>query len=151
MPHDYEALFEESAPSIWRVMYAVSGGRRDIAEEAVAESFARAIEHSESIRDPLPWIYRTAFRIVAEELARDRKRVSLPELPAPGAAEGLGRLVGALRKLSPNQRAAIVLRYEEDLEMNEVAKHMGMSASTVRVHLHRGRRRLRRLLEEEER
>lgn len=63
---------------------------------------------------------------------------------------GLGGLIEALRQLSPNQRAAVVLRNETDLPVGEIARRMGMSAATVRVHLHRGRNRLRELLGAEE-
>jgi RNA polymerase sigma factor (sigma-70 family) len=56
----------------------------------------------------------------------------------------------ALRLLSPNQRAALILHSAEDLAVADVARLMGISAATVRVHLHRGRRRLRRLLGTEE-
>jgi len=43
----------------------------------VAESFARALEWKDRIRRPLPWIYRTAFRIAAEEMRLDRRPVEL--------------------------------------------------------------------------
>jgi len=56
----------------------------------------------------------------------------------------------ALRRLSPNQRAAIVLRHVMDLDIAEVANRMGIASPTVRVHLHRGRARLRQLLGDEE-
>jgi RNA polymerase sigma-70 factor (ECF subfamily) len=52
----------------------------------------------------------------------------------------------ALRRLSPSQRAAIVLRFEEGYTVEEVARRMGMAAPTVRVHIHRGRKRLREIL-----
>jgi RNA polymerase sigma-70 factor (ECF subfamily) len=55
----------------------------------------------------------------------------------------------ALRQLSPNQRAAIVLRHVVDLDVEEVARRMGVAVPTVRVHLHRARKRLRVLLAEE--
>jgi len=144
--HDFERLFVEDGPGVWRTMYAFSGGRRDIAEEAVAEAFARAIAHDRTIRDPLPWIYRTAFRLAREELRKERRRhapESGTDVEAPGAA---GELVAALRRLSPNQRAVVVLRYEADLTTGEIARRMGVTPATVRVHLHRGRRRLRELL-----
>jgi RNA polymerase sigma-70 factor (ECF subfamily) len=69
---------------------------------------------------------------------------------APAAPPELAGLVDALRKLSPNQRAAIVLRYLMDLDVSEVARRMGISTPTVRVHIHRGRARLRVLLGSEE-
>jgi DNA-directed RNA polymerase specialized sigma24 family protein len=43
-----------------------------------------------------------------------------------------------------------VLHYEADLPIQEVARLMGLAPATVRVHLHRARTRLRRLLAEEE-
>ena len=146
--HDFERLFRDDGPGLWRALYAYSGGRRDVADEAVAEAFARAIAYRRGIRDPLAWMYRTAFRIAAEEMRRDKARpatsdvtVELPEL---------GELLNALRQLSPHQRTAIVLRFEEGLSVEEVARRMGIVSPTVRVHIHRGRKRLRELLGAEE-
>jgi RNA polymerase sigma-70 factor, ECF subfamily len=143
--HDFAALFRERSSEVFRTMYAFTAGRPALAEEATAEAFARAIAHASSIRDPLPWIYRTAFRIAAAELKRERRPAPEPTR-SDRVPTGLGHLVEALRKLSPNQRAAVVLRYEADLPVAEIARRMGMSAATVRVHLHRGRTRLRELL-----
>ncbi len=61
---------------------------------------------------------------------------------------GAGELVALLRQLPRNQRAAIVLHYYVDRPVREVAAVLGVTPATARVHLHRGRRRLRRLLEE---
>ncbi|MEO8423875.1 MAG: hypothetical protein ABI595_08180 [Actinomycetota bacterium] len=63
--HDFERVFRDDGPGLWRAIYAYTGGRRDIADDAVAEAFARAIAHAGSIRDPIAWVYRTAFRIAA--------------------------------------------------------------------------------------
>jgi RNA polymerase sigma-70 factor (ECF subfamily) len=146
----FERLFADEAPKVWRTLCAFTGGRSALAEDATAEAFARAYANMHQIRDPLAWIYRTAFRLAAEELRRER-RYPEPEcntmIEVPLVA---GELISALRQLSPNQRAAIMLRYEADLPVAEVARRMGMSASTVRVHLFRGRRRLRDLLGPEE-
>ena len=147
--HDFDALFREHADGVVRTMFAFAGGRRALAEEATAEAFARAIAARERIRDPVAWIYRTAFRIVGAELRRER-RVPDEEIRPRDVPEGLRPVVDALRELSPNQRAAIVLRYEADLPVREIATRMGASAATVRVHLHRGRNRLRELLGTEE-
>ncbi len=147
--HDFDRLFREDGPRVWRTIYAFTGGRRDVAEEAVAEAFARALQHAGGIRDPIAWIYRTAFRIAREEMRRDARHGAAVDTGAEDAA-GTGELMRALRQLSPNQRAAIVLRYEADLPVDDVARRMGIAAPTVRVHLHRGRTRLRELLGSEE-
>ncbi len=147
--HDFDALFREAGTGVFRTLYAYTGGRRDIAEEAMAEAFARAIARSGTIRDPIAWIYRTAFRLANEELRAERRRGPAPAEEGSSSPE-LGGLIEALRQLSPNQRAAIVLRHVLDLDVAEVAHRMGTATPTVRVHIHRGRKKLRELLGAEE-
>lgn len=147
---DYEEVFRDAGPALWRTIYAFAAGRRDVADEAVAEAFARAMERADQIREPVAWLYRTAFRIAADDLRRERRRPAPEQDPGAVPAPGLAALVPALRRLSPGQRAAIVLHYEADLPVSEVARRMGTSAGVVRVHLTRGRRRLRELLGDEE-
>jgi RNA polymerase sigma-70 factor (ECF subfamily) len=55
-------------------------------------------------------------------------------------------VTAALRQLPAQQRAAVVLHYYADRPIREIAELMGTSSSTVAVHLHRGRNRLRDLL-----
>jgi RNA polymerase sigma-70 factor (ECF subfamily) len=147
--HDFDALFREAGSGVFRTLYAYTGGRREIAEEAMAEAFARAMARSAAIRDPIAWIYRTAFRLANEELRAEGKRGAAPAEEASPPSE-LSGLIDALRHLSPNQRAAIVLRHVLDLDIADVAHRMGTAQPTVRVHLHRGRKKLRELLGAEE-
>jgi len=143
---DLERVYRESGPALARAIYAYVGGRRDLAEDAVAEAFARALEHADRIRTPVPWLYRTAFRIASHELQREKRPLRLPD-PVPGIDPiEVRSILDALAHLTPNQRAAVVLHDEEGFETAEVAALLGMAASTVRVHLFRGRSRLRRLL-----
>ena len=58
-------------------------------------------------------------------------------------------LVRALRRLSPNQRAAVVLHHAAGYPVADVAGIIGSTTGAVKVHLLRGRRRLRALLGEE--
>jgi RNA polymerase sigma-70 factor (ECF subfamily) len=134
---------------VFRTIFAFTRGRADVAEEAVAEAFARAVAHREGIQDPLPWIYRVAFRVAKEELRREgrRDRSDPTESISPPEITGV---MQALRRLSANQRAAVVLRYVLDLDVREVARRMGVAAPTVRVHLFRARAKLREILGDEE-
>ncbi len=148
---DLETLFRDQAPRLWRSIYGFAGGRRQIAEDAVAEAFARALEHADSIRDPLPWIYRTAFRIATRELKREKRALGLrAEAPPEPDAAGLHDLLRALAALPFNQRAAVILHHGEGLSAAEVSRLLGMSPATVRVHAFRGRKRLREILGSEE-
>lgn len=147
--HDFDAIWRDTGPTLWRAVRAYSGGRRDVADDAVAEAFARAIARDGQIREPVPYLYRTAFRIAAAELRRDRgerERRDEPMEEEPSLVD----LGPALRRLSPSQRAAVYLHYAADLPVREVATLMGTSAAAVRVHLMRGRRRLAELLGEDD-
>jgi RNA polymerase sigma factor (sigma-70 family) len=149
--HPFEQVFRDVAPPLWRAIYAFTGGRRQVAEDAVAEAFARAIEHADQIRTPLPWLYRTAFRLAARELRREKRSPAMLPEPAPGVDPAeVQDVLRALTTLSPNQRASILLHDEAGFTGPEVGRLLGMSAATVRVHLFRGRRRMRELLGGEE-
>ncbi|MDP9300482.1 MAG: sigma-70 family RNA polymerase sigma factor [Actinomycetota bacterium] len=145
---DLDKLFRTEGDGVYRTLYAFTGGRADVAEEATAEAFARAVAKRDVLRDPLAWIYRVAFRVAIDELRADRRRGQEVDVALP--APELAGLTDALRQLSPNQRAAIVLRHVMDLDPEEIAHRMGIAQPTVRVHLHRARKRLRELLGVEE-
>ena len=87
----FEQLFRQAAPGLWRTIYAFAGGRAAVADDAVAEAFARALERIGQIREPVPWLYRTAFRIAAEELRR-KEPAAGPE-PRAAATAGLEALI----------------------------------------------------------
>lgn len=149
-PTDLGVVFDSHATALYRTILAYTGGRSDIAEDAVGEAFARAAAHVEEVRDLVPWIYRVAFNVATDELRRDRHRADQPlgdPVQLPPEAVGL---FDAMRHLPPRERAAMVLFYVNDLPVAEVAARMGVAAATVRVHLMKGRRRLRDLLGDEE-
>ena len=146
---DYAVLYQAVGPRLWRAIYAYSGGLRDVADDAVAEAFARAIQHDGAIRRPEPWLYRTAFRIAAAELRRRRSQTGIGDR-AYEQPRDVVEILTALHRLTPSQRAAVYLHYQADLPVREVARLMGTSVAAVKVHLHRGRRRLRALLGTEE-
>jgi len=149
--HDLEALYREAAPALWRSLYGFTGGRRQLAEDALAEAFARALEHAERIRAPLPWIYRTAFRLATRELRAERREPVRPPDPVPGLDPGeVHDIVVALAALPERQRASVILHDQEGFTAPEVGRMLGIAAPTVRVHLFRGRARLRDLLNEED-
>jgi len=114
----------------------------------MAEAFAQALGRGAAVRDHDRWIWRASFRIAAGELkARNRRSGEMPD-PSYQMPEPVADLVRALATLSPNQRAAIALHEYADLSTRDVARILGCSQATVRVHLARARKRLRPLLEE---
>ena len=145
---ELELVYREEGSRLWRAVLAYSGDR-ELADDAVAETFAQALARGEGIRDVRLWIWRTAFRIASGELKDRRRRFAgnvsdaLYEL-----SDDRTELANALSHLSPNQRAALILHYYADRPTKQIAAILGMSAATVRVHLSHGRKRLRSILEE---
>lgn len=143
-----EELYREIAPGLWRAIYVYAGARRDIADDAVAEAFTRAIEARGPIRDPKAWLYRVAFRTASAELRKAPTNPLKSELTQASAdPDDVAPVLEALTQLPPNQRAAMVLHYRLDLSVRQVADAIGITPATVKVHLHRGRNRLRELLQ----
>ena len=145
-------VFALHGAEVWRAVMVITNGRREIADDVTAEAFARALRHEATIRDPLAWIFRTAYRLAGDELRRER-RLAPPAEFEPAAHEvdpGLSAdVVAALGRLSPGERCAVYLHHHRDMPVRDVAAFMGCSPATVRVQLHRGRARLRALLERE--
>jgi RNA polymerase sigma-70 factor (ECF subfamily) len=153
MKHDYEAVWRETGPTLWRSVRAYAGGRADVADDAVAEAFARAIARDGEVREPISYLYRIAFRVAAAELRErgDRRDLADHEGRESVPADGHADLWSALTALPPHQRAALSLFYRADLPVREVGRRLGRSSAAVRMDLVRGRRRLANLLEEDDR
>ena len=144
---ELERLYREHGGRLWHALLGLSGDR-EVASDALGEAFAQALRRGDAIRKPLPWIWRAAFRIARGELKERSRRRVLAREGSYDMKEPAVELIRALRELSAKQRAAIVLFHLADYPAKEVAAILGTSSSAVRVHLTRGRRRLRALLEE---
>jgi RNA polymerase sigma-70 factor (ECF subfamily) len=133
------------------------------AEEAVQEALVRAWLRRDACRSPeapLPWmleITRNEARRLLGRQARRASRELFDELtPSPEHQDGelSGTAVRvtveqALGTLAEADQRMLRLRYADDLTQGEVARRLGVPEGTVKVRLHRARRRLRGLLAEE--
>ncbi|WP_448262133.1 RNA polymerase sigma factor [Microbacterium aurum] len=100
----------------------------------------------------LPWLYRTARNLVANEYRRrEREQLLWSELAETLRAEGsadpaVARLIEALRSLPERDREILWLTYWEELTAADCAVVLGMSAGAVWTRLNRARQKLRPLL-----
>ncbi|MEA2333476.1 MAG: hypothetical protein QOH58_3614 [Thermoleophilaceae bacterium] len=133
------------------------------AEEAVQEALARAWSSRRACRspgEPLPWLLEITRNEARRLLSRQALRCSrelvdaVPDEPDREDSELAGTTTRvtveqALGRLPDSDRRVLRLRYAEDLTQVEVARRLGLPEGTVKVRLHRARRRLRTLLEEQ--
>ena len=141
------AVFDREGEALWRAVYAFCRDR-EIASDAVAEAFAQCLRRGAAVRDQRAWVWRVAFRIAAGELKARGRWGPFPEYVTQEVPEDSVRIVNALGALSSHQRAAVLLRHYGGYSSREIADLLGIGASTARVHLSRGQRRLRSLLED---
>ena len=143
----FERAYRALGARLWRALLGYTGDP-EIASDALAEAFAQALARDGDLLSLEDWVWTSAFRIAAGMLKKQHgSGHALPEsgyeLPEP-----VRDLVQALSHVSKQQRLAVVMHDYGDRPTSEVAAVMGISPATVYVHLHQGRRRLRKLLED---
>ena len=148
---EFEWVFRSTYPSVLRTTYLVLHDRGR-AEEVTQDAFLRLYERWRGvpIEHPQAWVRRVAVRAAVRAAQRTRLRTAPP--PTRSAPRGTTcpdvDLARAVAALPPQQRAAVALFYLDDLPVEDVAYHLGVSTSTVKQHLFRARSRLASLLSE---
>jgi RNA polymerase sigma-70 factor (sigma-E family) len=145
------ALYEAHAPEAARLAYLLTGDRA-LAEDVVHEAFVRLLGRFRDLRHPEA--FRAYLRTTVVNLTRShfrRRRVERAYVEREGRApkvspakpEDRQDMWDALQSLQPRQRAAIVLRYYEDLTEAQTAEVLGCAVGTVKSLVSRGMDRLR--------
>jgi RNA polymerase sigma-70 factor, ECF subfamily len=155
-----EELFTRHWNGAYRTAYLVTGDRaaaEDIAQEAFLAAI-RALPQFDLRRPLRPWLHRIVVNRAidfarARGLRNEVGAAAAGDRPAPDeSAAGLGDdVVAALRRLTPEQRAVVVLRYLLDLTPGEIAAALDVPRGTVNSRLRRGLDALGDLIVEEPR
>jgi RNA polymerase sigma factor (sigma-70 family) len=123
-----------------------SVGSRQLAEDCVAEAFARAFASWRKVaRHPAPraWVVRTALNISVSSWRQTRREVPLSALPVRAARaypveDDLDPvIVSALAAMPLRQRQVIALRMFLGLDTRQTAQVLGIAPGTVTAHLTR--------------
>jgi RNA polymerase sigma-70 factor (sigma-E family) len=144
-------LYARHAPGAVRLAYLLTGDHA-LAQDLVQDAFVRLYGRFRDLRDPEA--FPAYLRATVVNLARSyfrRRRVERTYLQREGAArnppsEEVGRrqeMWEALQALPIRQRAAIVLRYYEDLTEAQTADVLRCPVGTVKSLVSRGIQRLR--------
>jgi RNA polymerase sigma-70 factor, ECF subfamily len=151
-----EALLETVQGPLYRYVLGLTGDR-SVADDVLQDTLVRIYRKLRWLDDPTlfrPWAYRIASREAFRSMGR-RRQVQEREVddsaldalrdvevavPDPG---DLDRLVS---QASPASRTVLLLHYQNDLTIEEVAGVLGISAGTVKSRLAYGLRRLRQTI-----
>ena len=151
---DFDRLYRSSFNRILYTLYGILSDRA-AAEDCTHDAFIRAFKAWKTWKPDAPaeaWLHRIALNVAYSHLRQKRMR-EVGELvrrlgrPGPGQDPGEiaagGDLFRALRKLPPDQAAAVVLRHHHGYTNREIAFALGAPESTIASRLAKGKERLR--------
>ena len=119
----------------------------DLVQDTLARAFVTLGQSGAAPPNPRAWLFRVASNLWIDEVRRRR------ELPAGTPVAGAETTAPALRetreaagtllvRLSPQERAAVVLKDVFDFSLEETAEALGSTVGGIKAALHRGRGKL---------
>ena len=144
---------------IWR-MVRNHHDAEEICQDAFLKAFAALDSYSSTYRFST-WLFTIGYRVCLNQLRRKRPLTGEIDFSAmqndeePGAPAMLAsqeaqrlreRVWSSVDRLSPPQRATVLLFYRHESSCQEIARILELPVATVKSHLHRARKRLRELL-----
>ena len=144
-------------------------GRREYAEDLAQETWIRMLQRGSQYNGQQrfdPWLFAIARNLAIDYLRKKRKAVQTGSLPddhdavlllpssdpspfeAAARSQDAMRLAGRLQILAPLYREALLLRFQEDMSLTEIAQVVGAPVTTVSSRIYRGLATLRSAFEE---
>jgi RNA polymerase sigma-70 factor, ECF subfamily len=160
------ALFSTYHDRIYRYVLSLVHNPSE-AEDVTQDTFLRAYSHQDSLREPNAvrgWLYRIATRVCLDRLRQRTAPVALDgeegarpvdsvASTSPSALEIAEReesgacVQRCLDFLSDSYRAVILLHEAHSLTSAEIAELLGESEGTIKIRLHRARRKLQEIMQ----
>jgi RNA polymerase sigma-70 factor (sigma-E family) len=144
---------QRTVPSLRRTAYLLTGDWHT-ADDVVQDALVRVYERWHRVRPEAATAYARkvlATAVVDRSRRPWRREVVTDEVPdrVHTVEDGPALdVVAALGELPPRQRAVLVLRFMDDLDVEETARLLGISTGTVKSATSRGLERLRELMKE---
>lgn len=152
---DVAALYRRTWPRLIGVLVSIGGSRAD-AEEVAQDAYVKLLARWDSIRrydDPEAWVRAVAVRTLIGRLRRQQvaDRALSKLTGRPGTVRGPDGdaldVAAALARITPDQRAVVVLHHVMDLPVEQIAEELQVPPGTVKSRLARARHALGPLLE----
>ena len=148
-------LYQKRLFSLALMFVRDRGGAEDVVQEALVRAYTH-LDRYEEIREFYPWIATITVRL-AHNWRRNQANRSAPETDGPEAEieapddvlgemivnERAAKLWRAVSRLPHGERAAVLLFYQQDMKLNDVANVLGVTPGSVKTLLFRAREKLR--------
>lgn len=149
-----EQLLTRHYEKYYRLAYSYLHNQED-ALDAVQESAYRAIRDCGKVKERQylsTWIYRIVINVSLDMLRKQRKETPVEELPEIPVEDSYceSSITELLEQLDDKSKTVILLRYFEDLKLEDIAEIIGENLNTVKARLYRALKKLRLSLEAEQ-
>ena len=150
---DTERILTDNYEKYYRLAYSYMRNEDD-ALDVVQESAYRAIRDCGKVKNKdylSTWIYRIVVNTALDLLRKKKKETlteELPEIPVEDQYQET-ELRTILNQLDHKSKTLIILRYFEDLKLEDIADILGDNLNTVKARLYRSLKKLRLNLEAE--
>ncbi|HEY5628168.1 MAG TPA: sigma-70 family RNA polymerase sigma factor [Candidatus Limnocylindrales bacterium] len=156
-PRQFGALYDRHFQQIYRFVYS-RVREQTAAEDVTSEVFMKALKamprYQDTGRPFAAWLYQIAVNAIADRYRSMRPSQPLedfhdlsvagPALEEQAAQRDEVRRIWALvEELPHQQRTALVLKFQEDMKIEDIAVAMGKSPGAVKLLIHRGVTKLR--------
>ena len=148
---EVERLLLENYETYYRLAYSYVRQEQD-ALDIVQEGAYKAIRDCKTVKNPdylSTWVYRIMIN-AALDLIRKRKREELSDNLPEAVWEDSYRdmdLSDVLERLDERSRTVVILRFFEDMKLEDIARIVGDNLNTVKARLYRALKKLRLDLE----
>jgi RNA polymerase sigma-70 factor (ECF subfamily) len=143
---DWAGIYERHAAELASYLTRYVGDR-EVATELMQETFVRGLRADQTIREPgavRSWLFQTATNLALNER---RRRALFRFIPFSGLERSpreafdpaAAQVNAALRSISSDQAAALLLRYHSGFSTGEIAAMLALSEETVKSRITRGR------------
>jgi RNA polymerase sigma-70 factor (ECF subfamily) len=150
--HRYVDLLAPLRPGLHRYCRRLTGDlwdAEDLVQDTLLRAFATLGSLHQTVENPRAYLFRVATNLWIDTLRRRGSEAGAlaerSEAPAASAADpGAVRDAGAtvLRRLPPQERAAVLLKDVFEMTLEEIGDVLGTSVGAIKSALHRGRERL---------
>lgn len=135
---NFDDFFREQRPPLVRLAHLLTGSVPH-AEELAQEALLAAHQRWSTLENPAGYARRALVNLARSHqrrhaLQRRHDRDTRPRVDLPAEIDETWQVI---RQLAPDQRAVIVLRFYEDLKVDEIAELLGKPPGTVKSLLHR--------------
>jgi RNA polymerase sigma factor (sigma-70 family) len=161
-PREFGALYDRHFQQIYRFVYS-RVREQTAAEDVTSEVFIKALKamprYQDTGRPFAAWLYQISVNAIADRYRTLRPTHALDDfhdLSVGGPAideqaaqqDEIRRIWRMVEELPLQQRTALVLKFQEDMKIEDIAVAMGKTPGAVKLLIHRGVSRLREEAEE---